>query len=78
VGLELQDLFPPPTTHAPAPRRRALLTAGQALEVLDFEAQLVAVAALNLSHGHDLTADDLARLVTAASRITALATEVKT
>ena len=79
VGLDLSDLFPlRPNGHGvPAPRRRGLLTAGQALEVIQFECLLTWTAAFNLANGHTLTADDLERLSIAAQRIQSLATEVR-
>lgn len=77
VGLSLHDLFPanPGTSAAPLARRR-LLTAGQALEVLVFEATLTATAAGNIAHGVELNDTDRARLLKAAGRIAAIAEEV--
>lgn len=57
------------TTH----QRPAPLPPRAALQVLGFEAELVAVAAGNLAYGHSLTAGDLGRLQQAAGRINALA-----
>jgi hypothetical protein len=79
VGLSLQDLFPPKLTghHVPAPRRRGLLTANEALELLAFEAELTAVAASNLGSGSTLTDQDRARLIQACARITSLYVEAR-
>jgi len=70
LGMELTDLFPPrqPSGHAPTSYPR-LLTAGQALELLETEARLVAVAAANVLHGVVLNQTDLDRLTQAAGRI---------
>jgi hypothetical protein len=79
LGLTLADLFPP---REPAPgagsspeRRRRLLTAGQALELLDAEALLVASAAATLAAGQSLTDDDRDRLLTASARVAVLRDE---
>lgn len=80
AGLDLAVLFPPKSADAGAgtsPRRRRLMTAGQALEVVQFECLLVWTAALNLANGHALTHDDLQRLDIAARRIQALAAEAR-
>lgn len=57
----------PPTQHKPAP-----LTPRQALEVLGYESNLVAIAAGNMAHGVHLTIDERCRLLTAAGRISKL------
>ena len=57
-----------PIQHKPSP-----LTPRQALSVLAFESQLTAVAAGNAAKGVALSAADLARLMTAASRINQIA-----
>jgi hypothetical protein len=49
------------------------LTPRQALSVLAFESNLTAVAAANAGKGVNLSATDLARLLTAASRINLIA-----
>jgi len=80
LGLNLTDLFPP---HEPSPgagtapeRRRRLLTAGQALELLESEALMVASSAATLAAGHALTDADRDRLLTASARVTMLRDEV--
>ena len=71
LGLSLADLFPPRKLRGNEPKRQPrLLTAGQALELLDREAQLVAVAASNMLHGVVLNQNDLTRITQAAGRIT--------
>ena len=71
LGLSRADLFPPRKLSGNEPKRQPrLLTAGQALELLDREAQLVAVAASNMLHGVVLNQNDLTRITQAAGRIT--------
>ena len=81
IGLELSDLFPSspwwPGDGAPPKKHRHLLSAGQALQQLDTERQVVWVAAHNLKSGHKLTDADLQRLNTACVRIQSLADEVR-
>jgi hypothetical protein len=71
LGLDIADLFPPrdkPTGNEPK-RIPRLLTAGQALELLDREANLLAVAAANVLHGVALNQNDVVRVIQAAGRI---------
>lgn len=76
MGLELADLFPPRSTSGREPKRLArLLTPSQALELLDFEASLVVVAAGNVAHGAVLSPTDRERIAKAASRISWLRQE---
>ena len=80
LGLDLHDLFPPALPNGnsfPAPSRRRLLSAAQALDLIQFECLLTWTAAFNLANGHALTADDLDRLGVAARRIQTLASEVR-
>lgn len=79
LGLDLVDLFPPKlaTGHgAPPCTRRRLISATQALTVLNAEANLVAVAACNVSQGIALTSVDRHRLLDAAERIAGIYREV--
>ena len=70
LGLDMTDLFPPRQVTGSEPKRTPrLLTAGQALELLDREAHLVAVAAANVLHGVVLNQNDLTRITQAAGRI---------
>ena len=57
----------PATKNKPTP-----LSPRQALEVMAFEANLVAIAAANLAHGVVLSQVDLSRVLTASGRITRL------
>jgi len=76
LGMELTDLFPPREKTGRGPTRYPrLLTAGQALELLEKEALLVAVAAGNVRHGVVLNQCDLNRLTQAAGRISWLRSE---
>ena len=77
IGLTTSDLFPERLTGSPPLRRRGLLTAGQALDVLAFESSLVRLAASNVANGHHLTEADLERLGVAAARIQAVTSEVR-
>ena len=77
IGLNVSDLFPERLTGSAPMRKRGLLTAGQALDVVAFECSLVRLAASNLAGGHVLTPGDLERLSIAAERIGAVAVEVR-
>ncbi|MGE0674187.1 MAG: hypothetical protein AB7O64_14140 [Methylibium sp.] len=79
IGLELSDLFPPkpPGGHSAGPmKRRRLITAGQALNLLHDEAQLVALAGSNSAHGIAISDADRVRVLQAAGRIAYLYNEV--
>lgn len=77
LGLRMHDLFPPRERPRRTPRRIArALTAGQALELLDQEINLVAIAAANLAHGHAISVSDRSRLILAAGRLAAISREV--
>ncbi|MBL0420237.1 hypothetical protein JI739_07765 [Ramlibacter sp. AW1] len=78
MGLDLPDLFPERDRRpATAPKKLArLLTAGQALELLDAESNLVAVVAGNIGYGSAITSEDRQRVITAAARIAYLRQEV--
>lgn len=76
LGLSLADLFPPRRLSGNEPKRQPrLLTAGQALELLDRESNLVAVAAASVTRGAVLNQQDLDRITQAAGRITWLRDE---
>lgn len=79
VGLELDDLFPASLTghHVAGPRRRGMLSANEALDLLKFEAELTTMAAANMAHGVPLSDKDRARLGQACERIKSLYVEVK-
>ncbi len=70
LGLDMTDLYTQKEKSGSEPTRHPrLLTAGQALELLEKEALLVAVAAGNVLHGVVLNQCDLDRLTQAAGRI---------
>ncbi len=76
LGLHLGDLYPPRQVNGTEPKRQPrLLTAGQALELLQAEATFIAVAAGNLSIGVVLTPAERERLRQAAARISWLREE---
>jgi hypothetical protein len=76
LGMDMAALYPPRVKSGREPQRQPrLLTAGQALELLDNEANLVAVAAGNLHSGVTLTQPDLDRLLVAAGRVSWLRSE---
>lgn len=80
LGLEVTDLFPRalgPGGGSPPLRRRAMLSARQAIDLIEFECLLVWTAAFNLANGHALTPDDLSRLAVAGRRIQAAIEEVR-
>ena len=76
AGIDVADLFPPRESVGTPLQRRRLLPASQALELLDSEAQLIALAASNLANGFALTTTDLDRLLQAAGRVAYLRQEV--
>lgn len=77
LGLRVKDLFPPRESHTRATKRRHLLTAEQALDVLKDEAEFVGVAAANVAYGLELSTEDKDRLLLAAARIAALHGEAR-
>jgi hypothetical protein len=76
LGLDLADLFPPHKSQARPLQKRRLISAGQALDLLHDEAQLVALCAANIAWGLPLTDDDKARCLVAAGRVAYLHDEV--
>jgi hypothetical protein len=76
VGLNLDDLFPPPARPAGAPNKTArALSASQALELLAAEVNVVVVTLLNTNITLLPNAGDRERLLVAASRIAYLRDE---
>ncbi len=70
LGMEMSGLFPPRQLSGREPKRTpSLLTAGQAVELLDREAQLLAVVAANMLRGVEINQNDLDRIAKAAGRI---------
>lgn len=76
LGLELEDLFPPRESSAGRPARRRLISAGQALELLDSEMHLAVVACAQLAEGEPLDDDTRERLLLGAARVATLRDEV--
>lgn len=78
LSLELADLFPPkPQDGAGRPlARRRLLTAGQALDLLDAEMTLAIVCASDMAAGRALDEATLGRLLQSAARVSMLRSEV--
>lgn len=76
VGLELEDLFPPRDSSARPLKRRRLITAGQALEVLDAEITLAMICASDSARGLALDSATRERLMTGAARIAQIRQEV--
>lgn len=77
LGLDMSDLFPPRESHGAPLQRRRLLAAGQALDLLHDEAQLIALCGSNIAHGVELTDADRDRCLAAAGRIAYLRDEVR-
>lgn len=83
IGLELGDLFPErPAAESADDRRRMRLAArqagwGAALELLEFEARIVLIAAGEVHAGKPLPDEDLARLVLAVDRIESARQELR-
>lgn len=69
IGLELEDLFPPRESTAGKPRRRRLITAGQALDLLEAEMTFAVVCASDLAAGRELDNATRERLTLAAARV---------
>ncbi|HEY1131080.1 MAG TPA: hypothetical protein VGF12_16865 [Roseateles sp.] len=76
-GLDIADLFPPRESHGAAQRRRRLLSAGQALELLEEEATFLAVLASGMARGQEVTVQDRDRAQRAAGRISYLRHEAR-
>ncbi|NUZ07650.1 hypothetical protein [Piscinibacter koreensis] len=77
VGLELEDLFPPREHSASPLKRRRLITANQALELLDDEMTLMFVCGSDMARGQALDEPTRERLMVAAARIGMLRQEVR-
>lgn len=77
LGLDIGDLFPDrgEPGHGSGPAKRRLLSAQQALDLLDAESLFVLVAAEGMAQGIALGDADRERLATAAQRIGALRKE---
>lgn len=77
LGLQLEDLFPPRESGAGRPQRRRMLTANQALDLIDGEMALCVVCAADLATGRALDDATRERLVLAAARVGMLRQEVR-
>jgi hypothetical protein len=78
MGLELHDLFPPRQRPGKAPRKIArVLTPSQALELVENECNLIAIAGGILAEGRPLSASDRQRVMQAAGRVLAIAREAR-
>lgn len=77
LGLEVADLFPPRERHGAPLQRRRLLSAGQALDLLHDESQLVALLASDIARGEYISDADCDRVLQAAGRIAYLRDEVR-
>lgn len=80
VGLQIEDLFPPRPENGwgstPVPRRR-LITAGQALDVLEQEITLAMVCAADMADGKPLDEATRGRLLQGAARVALIREEVR-
>jgi hypothetical protein len=77
LGLELSDLFPPKPQHHTSgpPARRRLLTAGQALDLLEAEMTLTVVCAADMAAGRPIDESTRQRLLHSAARVSMLKDE---
>jgi hypothetical protein len=76
LNLEMHELFPSRDRPPGAPKRiPRLLTSGQALELRDHDANLIAVAGGNIAHGVTLSDGDLIDVSQAAGHINWLRSE---
>jgi hypothetical protein len=76
LGLDMSDLFPPNELSGREPKKlNRLLTPSQALELLDEEANLVAIACAGLANGVLLIDEDLQRVLKSSGRISWLRQE---
>lgn len=79
VGLELTDLFPPKLDNGhrtAAVKRRHLITASQALEVLEHELELTIICASDLANGRTIDEPTRERLLRGAARVALIRDEV--
>jgi len=75
LGLALEDLFPPRESSAGKPPRRRLISASQALELLEGEMLLAIVCSGDLADGKPLDRLARARLMQGAARVALLRQE---
>lgn len=76
AGLQIGDLFPPRESFGKPARRRRLVSATQALDLLQREALVVFAVACDMQQRRAISSADFDRLASAASHIQALGAEV--
>lgn len=76
LGLETADLFPPKDSHAGPLKRRSLLTARQALDLLVSQSLIVYVIGCDMHRNRTVSDADFDRLKQAAADIQSLGREV--
>lgn len=77
VGLTVTDLFPPRDSQGSPMKRRGLLTAQEALDMLDTDMQIGVLVISEFLHGGDVSVEDYSRLIAAANHIGYLRQEVR-
>jgi hypothetical protein len=77
VGLELEDLFPPSESSSRPARRRRLIPASQALDLLVEELTLAVVCSSDMARGVTLDEATRDRLLTGAARVAMIRDEVR-
>jgi hypothetical protein len=75
--LKLSDLFPPTPGPSSPMKRRRLISAGQALDLLDGEMTLALVCASDMARGQQLDEPTRDRLMQSAARVALLRDEVR-
>lgn len=81
LGIDMVDLFPPradaPGSGSGPMKRKRLITAGQALELLDHEITLAIVCAADMAEGKTLDDGTRQRLLQGAARVGLMRDEVR-
>jgi hypothetical protein len=75
LGMDVLDLFPPRDASAPPLKRRRLISAVQALDLLITETLIVFVVGSDLHAKRDISDADWLRLSTAVARIQVIGAE---
>lgn len=76
IGLKFDDLFPERTEFQSPLKKRRLLTASQALELLHYESLIVSIVAYDIGVRKQFKPEDLDRVAKAYGRIAVLRSEV--